>query len=110
MRSLVECIGRLAGRDGRLSGGLFCILLFFLVYFPFKIKRNYRQRKELQKEFTFVTTDSSLNVEFANGHYNKPWIDYLKWKESRNLFLLYHADNLYQIIPKRCSHSAGDID
>lgn len=100
-----------AGWEGWLIIGVLSYSLFiFFIYIPLKIRRNYRQRKELRKEFIFVATDNSLNVEFENGHYIQAWTDYLKWKEGRNLFLLYHSDNRYQAIPKRFFHSAGDID
>lgn len=41
---------------------------------------------------------------------NKPWSDYLRWKEGGKCFLLYMSDNLFQIVPKRFFHSDSDID
>jgi hypothetical protein len=90
---------------------LFYFLFLVLVYVPLKIRRNYRQRKNPRKELTITITDNSLNIQFENGHYNAPWEEYFKWRENRNLFLLYHDENhTYQIIPKGFFRSDGEID
>ena len=91
-------------------GGLVYFFLFFFVYMPFHLKRQHRQRKDAHKEFTITVTESSVNVQFENGHYNKLWADYLKWKEGGSMFLLYHSDSVYMVVLKRFFSSGTDID
>ena len=91
-------------------GGFVYIFLCFFVYIPFRLKREYRQQKHSQKEVTIAITENSLNTQTENGHLNKPWADYLKWKEGGRMFLLYYSDSVYMIVPKRFFLSALDMD
>ena len=40
-----------------------------------------------------------MKKEFAAKE-KLPWRDYRKWKEGKTVFLLYHTDAMFQIIPK----------
>jgi hypothetical protein len=86
------------------------LLLQFLVYAPYNLRRQYSQRKDLQRELAFVTSDAGLSIQTDHGAMSTPWQDYLKWKEGRTLFLLYLSDAMFQIVPKRFFASASDVD
>jgi hypothetical protein len=82
---------------------------FFGVHLPYKCRKAYRQRKDLQRECEFVADGSTLKLETLGGSMNKPWSDYLKWKEGKAAFLVYMSDNVYHLLPKRCFESEADI-
>lgn len=92
-----------------LVAALSCLVLMFGFGIPYISRRTYRQRKDLQRPCSFSPSDSGLcfSTEGASGI--KPWTDYLKWKEGRDIFLLYLSDNLYQMIPKRFFESEDDL-
>jgi hypothetical protein len=39
----------------------------------------------------------------------KPWTDYLRWKEGKDVILIYMSDDLYQMMPKRFFASDADL-
>jgi hypothetical protein len=91
---------------------VFLVYLFghYFVYVPLYLKRRYRQHKALQREQSLFPTESGLTVTTENGEGALPWSDFLAWKESDKLFMLYVADGLYHIVPKRFFAQAADID
>lgn len=97
-------------QGGFLLGVILYILFVFFVYIPFKLRRNYRQRKALQREVLLTISESGINSRNTNGSANIPWEDFLKWKAGKNMFLLYVSDSTYHIIPKRFFLNTEDID
>jgi len=91
----------LGGAVGGLVGGLVAYTLIRFVYAPWKARRIFRQQKSLQRPFELSWADTGLTSRDANGEYTTPWPDYTKWKEDSRVFLLYHSDALFQMVPKR---------
>jgi hypothetical protein len=89
------------GAVGGLVGGLLTYALIRFVYAPWKARRVFRQQKSLQRPFEVTWSDKGLTSRDANGEYTTPWPDYTKWKENSRVFLLYHSDVLFQMVPKR---------
>ena len=83
-------------------------MIWFIV--PYKCRRAYAQRKDLQRECTFLPSEEGLAFKSADTEGEKRWSDYLKWKEGKSVFLLYMSDNLYQLVPKRFFASEADIE
>lgn len=77
-------------------------LLVFLVWYPWRTRRHYRQQKASGAPFTLTADDSGMEFsgEFSTGR--TPWDQLWKWKEAPCVFLLYYTDVLYLILPKRC--------
>ena len=55
-------------------------------------------------------TEEGIFAETEHAHSLTPWSFVLKWKEGRQLFVIYHCDALFQMIPKRCIKSESDIE
>ena len=97
----------------RANGWLLAVPIALLagsaMWVPYRSVRSYRQRKNMQRELRIATSDRGLLGESETGHINAPWTDYLKWKEGDKVFLLYIADDAFQIIPKRFFQSETDV-
>lgn len=93
-----------------LPGSLVYGMVWFGALVPYRARRTFRQRKDLQRETAFVASEAGLAAsnEYAQG--SKPWADFLKWKEGKHVFLLYLSDGMYQIVPKRFFSSDSDMD
>ncbi len=86
------------GALGILGG--YALLLFVVA--PISARIAYRQQKSLQRPFSFSWTESGFTtVRPPDSTSLMPWSDYRKWLEGKNLFLLYHSNRLYQLVPKR---------
>ena len=83
---------------------------YFLWYLPWRTRRLYGQHKALQSAFRMRVTEEGVFAETEHGQTMTPWSFVLKWKEGRRLFLIYHADVLFQMIPKRCIKSESDTE
>jgi YcxB-like protein len=92
-----------------LVAALLYIVLFLSVGIPFNARRMYKQRKDLQRECTFSVSEAGLHFSTEGMAGTKPWTDYLSWKEGKGTILIYMADNLYQMIPKRFFTSDTDL-
>jgi len=93
-----------------LVGSYVYLFAWLAIGIPYKSRRSYKQRKDLQRECTFAATDAGLSSSNQNAQGVKPWEDYLKWKEGKLVFLVYLSDNMFQIIPKRFFDSAEEIN
>jgi hypothetical protein len=84
-------------------------LWMFAVWLPYKVRKTYLQRKDLQRPCTYVPSADGLGAETDGASGVKPWTDYLKWKEGKSVFLLYMSDEMFQIIPKHFFSSPDDL-
>ena len=79
-------------------------------YVPYKVIKLYRQYKDLAASFSMSWDAQTLTGQGPNGHMQRPWNRYHKWKEDRHVFLLYVADNLFEVVPKAWFPSAALVD
>ena len=83
------------------------ILPFALVFvwakwvIPTMARRNFRQQRAFQAEFTYGWNDERLTVSTEYGHFDIPWHHFVGWAENANIILLLETDRLYRVIPKR---------
>ena len=64
-------------------------------------KRIYRRQLSLQGLHTYTFSAEGIVASSAHGNGRMDWTVFIKWREDPNLFLLYQADNLFHMIPKR---------
>ena len=79
-----------------------------LLYLPWMARRMYRQQKLLRDPADLEWDDRGITFRSAAAHSTIAWEDYVKWKENDRLLLVYLADRLFQIIPKRVFASSAD--
>ena len=88
--------------------GLF--LLYRYILLPRQVKKIFFQQKELSSPFELEITDEGLKASNEFGNSIRPWDHFTKWKENRELFLLYHSDLMYSIVPKRFLSDTHQIE
>jgi len=88
-----------------LNAGIPAVVLFMIAnYFlliPNATRRTYQAHKLLQRPCTFSWSENGLMVKSDSGDCRLAWSDYLKWAENAQIFLLYQAPRLFNILPKR---------
>jgi len=97
--------------DGwKLAGTVLLLIAGVGVVMPYLAVRDFRQRKDLQREMKMTPSGDGLKIETANGSMTRPWSDYLGWREGRRGFKLYISTSASQYIPKRFFEAECDID
>jgi len=78
------------------------------LYLPWLARRMYRQHKMLRDASEISWDEQGITYRSTSAHSTIAWEDYVTWKESEHLFLLYLADRLFQMVPKRVFASAAE--
>ncbi len=68
---------------------------------PMRARRIFQQQKNLQRPYQLSWDSEAVQTASANGNSKMPWTEFLKWRESKQIFLLYRSDVLFQMYPKR---------
>ncbi len=79
---------------------LISIFLWYVVYLPYKADKVYHEQKALQEPYSLEVVEDGLEYASAVASSHLTWDYFPKWKESDRVFLLYHSDDLFQVIPK----------
>ncbi len=77
------------------------LLLFYYVFLPRSAHNLFERQKELSAPFEYEITPGGLVASDRFGQGTRPWDTFRKWKENKDLFLLYALDAEFIIIPKR---------
>jgi hypothetical protein len=81
----------------------FAYLLFIVVFRRWKIGRIYDQMKALHGEFTMTVDERGIHSRSERGQATMLYGDILRIREDERIMLVYHADNLFNMIPKSSS-------
>jgi hypothetical protein len=88
-----------------LNAGFAAVVIFLIAnYFllvPMTTRRTYRKHKALHRPYTFSWSESGLTIRSESGEWKIAWDDYLKWDENAQIFILYQAPRLFNMMPKR---------
>ncbi len=93
-----------------LVGSLVYLALYFFVFVPWRARSLFRRQKVLHVPFRIEADGDGLVISSELGEVRLPWGILRNWKESRRLFLIYHADGLFHLIPKRLFASFEEIE
>jgi len=80
------------------------VVLMIAIYFlfvPISTRRTYRKHKALHRPYTYSWSEAGLAITSSSGQWHVAWSDYLKWTENAQVFILYQAPRLFNILPKR---------
>ena len=82
-------------------GGIIGELVSSFGVLPRKARRLHSQQKDLAFPFTYTWDSEFLECKGISGQARRPWTNYVRVKENNEFILLYHADNLFEVFPKR---------
>jgi YcxB-like protein len=90
--------------------GLVVEYLIWTFYLPRKIRHLHRQQKDFALPFTYWWDAEFIESKSDNGQSKRRWRNYAKFKENETMFLLYHADNMFEALPKNWFRDQAQID
>jgi hypothetical protein len=77
------------------------IYIFYKHILPNQWMKSFEQNRELSLPFGMEIDESGITITTELGRSLRPWKHFVKWKEDEQMLLLYHADNMATILPKR---------
>ena len=86
------------------------LALIFLIIHPWKWRKIYEQQKFFETKFDYEFTNEALCSRSDLGNATLPWVQFHKWKENKNTFIVYQSDAIFHLIPKRIFHSEEEIN
>ena len=87
--------------------GLFVIVRFVLM--PRQLKRIFTQQKDLSAPFEMTLTDQEFAMRNEFGESHLPWDSFVKWREDKEMLLLYRSDVIFHMVPKRLLRGDGEL-
>ena len=120
-------IGLCLGGGGLMLGLVFFVYvdhwlgLFLIVAFVFLLlvqlivpslafARLYRRNSRLFGMRTVTVSDTGIVSDHQLGHTESAWNMYEKFRETRNLFLLYQSADIIGIVPKRVFANPAELE
>lgn len=97
-----------SGLIGAVIGVYLIPFLFRKFYTPWYLKRHYRKYPAVQRPMSILVTESGVKFTSNSGEGTVSWKDIYKWREGKELLLIYPAPRIYYMVPKRVS-SVGDL-
>ena len=73
---------------------------WYYLYIPWCSKRSYRQYKAISRPFEIELTEDGYKTTGENGEGTIPWGDFIKFRQSDDVFLLYPSDNMFYVVPQ----------
>lgn len=91
-----------------MSGVAAYLVLWLLVFIPWRAKKSYRQYKALSEPVSVEVRDDGLFFKRENGEGLVPWSHIVKWRQGKKLLLLYPTSNIFHLVPSHFfqSHEA----
>ncbi len=93
------------GLIGGFVGG--CLMRFGV--YRWRTRRTFAQHKSIRREFQMTWNEQGIILQTGADHSSFPWSEFLKWKESDDLFLLYGTDIMFNMVPKRVFASSESL-
>ena len=77
---------------------------------PKKVRKLYKQFKGISEPHTLSWDSQHIEGQCASGHGKRNWCDYVRFKESDEVFLIYVTDVLWHVYPKRWFTIPGQLE
>jgi hypothetical protein len=91
-------------------GGIVAVLVFDLWLLPRRDSQRQARRGFLNAKFTYTWNSVKLVSKSAIWQSERAWRDYVQFKESKAVLLLYHPDKTYEIFPKTWFEDSKQLD
>ena len=90
---------------------LLALWLFLLGVMPYRYARKMlKAQGYLQEPITYTFTDETISGVGSSTHWSLAWNVMKRIRETKSLFLLYHAPNIAIIVPKRFFQSESEME
>jgi len=87
------------------------LTVFALVFFPYRNARKiFSTQSELREPIGLTFTAEGIKGRSAGATWNLEWKAIKSVRETKSLFLLYHASNIVMVVPKRAFQNAAETD
>jgi hypothetical protein len=87
-----------------------CPILIRYVLLPIQVKNIFRAQKEWNSPFEYEFTETHLMLNTLYNRNSFPFTEIVKWKENKQVCLLYYTFNCFYVIPKRFFTDPQQID
>ena len=91
-----------------------CLSVLFLIMVvgvtALSFRRVYRRNRRMFGQRTTTITDVGFVSHSPMGHTETTWNMYERFRETKNLFLLYQSADLIGILPKRVFATPADLE
>jgi YcxB-like protein len=84
---------------------LFAAVSYFLL--PRQSRKLFNQQIHMHQTKNIVVTDDILEITTNFSNINLPYYMAFKWAENSKVFLIYHSERTFQVLPKDESSSAA---
>lgn len=84
-----------------INGALLCVLFGYLWLLPRNARRNFELNKTVHGPQALELTADRLRGTTSQASVDLPWTEFLKYKIGKKSILLYQAEGLYIIFPRR---------
>jgi hypothetical protein len=85
----------------------------YLLYCGFAIhryfRRAYRKDQRFQYDFTLDASEEGIHVVTPTSESEMKWATFVRYLESDKIFMLFIADLLFIVVPKR-AFASGEVD
>lgn len=94
---------------GGAVGGLIGYFTALHILIPLNAKRQYRQQRGLRNEITMLLSEQGINFKSESEESKLQWCDILKWKFSKDIYLLYITSNIFHVVPSRALSNESEL-
>jgi hypothetical protein len=95
------------------SGDAFLVAIIFAsspFSFRFMMRRQWKRQPQLHRRVKYEIDPDSVRVTTETSTGEMTWANFIRFVESKNLFLLYPNKIVFHMIPKRAFASAEEMD
>ena len=85
------------------------LAFLFLYIQPRRVRKIFWQQKALQIPYSYSVANEAMVVKSDISDEKLPWDYFIKWKEGKKLFVIYHSDVMFRMFPKRCFTSPEEM-
>lgn len=82
-------------------------LVWRYIVFPIRVRKIYEQDSDLNLPCSLETTADGIRTTNETGSHLRRWSDIVKWREDKQLLLLFLSDVKFLMLPKRQITESG---
>jgi|SRR5690349_9106817 len=108
---LVSGLGWLMFHPKEFLGVIFPIVLglFFTFGLRWRVRSFFRRDDRFRQDFDAEISDAGVNIACAAGSSQYNWNAFSRYVETKSLFLLYQAPQVFNILPKRAFRTDEEV-